>query len=811
MLSDYVDKAATRGVALEATALRTESTAMRAILAHAASDGRLECDELVKNVLAGSTQGLDPEWTAKLARVCALQQSHDTDLEFALRAFKVMNAALPKTVDYRRFHKLHVELLTQESQYEDAERLIEQNPDLQALYYGYLKTDLKNPFLRQDPSLHTAWLEAFNAPLRNKCLAEIRLNDDIDQKPFDRLETATELSAIEDGPLVTVIMTTYHPDPNGVLVSARSIIEQSWRNIELLVVDDGSPSEYNDTLDALASLDPRVRVIRLLNNGGTYRARNVGISEAQGKYITGQDADDWSHPHRIERQVRTLEADPALPAVQAFAITMNEDLVRMRPGYNPFIQSAPTLMVKQEIAEKLGGYLDARKAADNEFRHRISRFTGKEVKLLKEPLIFMRILASSLSRGDFRAGWQHPARRAFWSSYVEWHESAVEEELAIRPGEDPPVFIPERFKVERTRTDNRHPEYDVVFVGDWRQLGGPQISMLNEIEALRQQDLQIAVMHLEATRFMASSAKKLCAPVQKLINEGAVTQLLPDEKANLKLLVLRYPPILQFPPDTPISASVERLIILANQAPSERDGSDIRYIPVECADNAERLFGTRGTWAPQGPTVRSALDGLLDPDEIAEYDIPGIIDTDLWRADRSYFRGDRPILGRHSRDNAMKWPEDPADLEAAYPSHGKFDVRVMGGARAALKVTGASRAPSSWVIFETNEMPVRAFLNSLDYFVYFQHSAAYDAFGRAVLEALASGCVTILPAHFQETFGNAAIYAAPDQVEELVSYYHERPVEFVKQANRAMEIVEERFSFKGYASLIQSILAQDQR
>lgn len=808
MLSDYVAKAAPKGVALEATALRTESTAMRDILAHAASDGQLESAELTQLVLDGSTRGLDPEWTAKLARLCALQNSQESDLEFAFKALKYTNEILPKTAEYRRFHKLQVELLMQEKKYKEAEHLVEHNPDLKNLYYDYLGTDLKNPFLRKDESLYSTWLESFNAPLHKKELAEVRLNRDSGKKPFDRLEAAAPLAPIEEGPLVTVIMTTYHPDHEGVLLSARSILEQTWRNLELLVVDDASPKEYEDTLHELTSLDPRVRVIRLPENGGTYRARNVGISEARGTFVTGQDADDWSHPQRLARQVEVLAAEPELPGVQAFAITMDEDMIRMRPGYNPFIQSAPTLMVKHEIASELGGYLDARKAADNEFRHRIGVFSGTEVKLIKEPLIFMRILSDSLSRGDFRAGWQHPSRRAFWSSYVEWHKSSKTDELVLRPGQTPPVLIPERFKVVQQPGEILRPQFDAVFAGDWRQLGGPQISMLNEIEALRRRGLRIGVMHLEATRFMASNAKKLCAPVQALINEGVVTHLLPDEDAEIKLLVLRYPPILQFPSDTPITAQVRRLIILANQAPSERDGTDIRYLPAECADNAEKLFGVRGLWVPQGPTVRFALDGLLDQREIADYDIPGIIDTDLWRSDRSYFRGDKAILGRHSRDNVMKWPEDPTELEAAYPSHGEVDVRMMGGARSALEVLGKSHTPGAWVVFGTNEMPVRAFLNSIDYFVYFQHSAAYDAFGRAVLEALATGCLTILPYHFQETFGDAAIYAEPGQIEELVSHYHAHPDEFLRQANRAMDIVEKRFSFNEYASLIQNILVQ---
>lgn len=804
MLQDYALRAEQRGIAAEATALRSESVAMREIFAFGASEGSLTYSEVEQLIAANRTEGLDPEWTVKLARVVGLQNLHQDDRRFALAALSSMNPKLPKTAAYRRFHKLQLELLLSESRFEDAEQIASSSEDLKKLYYGYLPCDVSNPFLRSEGDNFTTWIRRFNAPLRAKSLHEVDVRPG-DGPAFDRLRPKAEPPPVEGGPLVSVVLTTYQPQHNELMNSVRSIIGQTWRNLELIIVDDGSSDQYAPALDAALNLDARITLHRAGTNSGTYSARNIGFALAKGRYVTGQDTDDWSHPQRIERQVAALESDPQATAVQTFAQTMDADLVRTRIGYNPFIQCAVTFMLRTELARELGGYVEARKAADNEFRHRVERFTGRPTVMLKEPLIFVRVRPTSLSRADFKAGWQHPARRAFSSSYTHWHQTSVPADLKLPAEKSAPVVTPHRFAGEK----NFSQRFDIVYAGDWTQLGGPQFSMLNEIQALQGKGLHIGVMHLDAARFMSTAAKKLCSPVQELINSGEVTHLLADDSAEVDLLILRYPPILQFPSSTPLKAHIRRLVIIANQAPAERDGTDIRYVPSECADNAEMLFGLRGLWAPQGPTVRQALIGHLQPDEITPYDVLGILDSDQWRTNRSYFRSKVPVLGRHSRDNVMKWPENSSALSAIYPTDASVDVRIMGGATTARNVLEKDHYPPNWVVFETNEMNVRSFLNSIDFFVYFQHSSAYDAFGRSVLEALAAGCVTILPHHFEETFGEAALYAEPAEVASLIRDHYENPLKFREQAEKAMAVVEHSFSFLQYVRIIEELLAKE--
>ncbi|MGP9838257.1 glycosyltransferase [Arthrobacter sp. 179] len=806
LLDDYASIASKRGLAAEATAIRTESVALRDVIAHLAGKGLLDREELEQRVLDGRDVDCDAYWLAALARVAALQQFLTHDLEFALKAFRVANPKLVKDVKSRRFRKLEVEVLLEAGRDKEAAGLLAQDKDLERLYYGYLSAELSNPYRSGDTSGGTKWLRSLNAPLLAHKLEPVSIRQDVDV-PFNGLTCDPGEGSKLSGPLISVVMTTYCPNVQSLRASVASILGQSWQNIELIIVDDCSPDEYAMDLEEVAAGDTRIRLLKCAVNGGTYLARNEGLKAARGEFITGQDDDDWSHPRRLERQIACLRKNPASPGCRVFSIASSENLVRIRPGYNPQNPNASSLMFRRQYLGGLGGYLGARKAADTEFQKRLEKVAENAVVDLKEPLTFVRILPNSLSRGDFRAGWSHPARRAFKASYALWHEKAALDDLKVWDGDQQAVLIPRKFAILPSEPE----AVDVVFAGDWRQFGGPQKSMLEEMRALREAGYSIGVLHLEAPRFMSTATKPLCAPIQELLNDGIVRQILFDEPREVGLLVLRYPPILQFPTFFKSALEIDRFVILANQAPSERDGSDIRYVVESCADHGERLFGQRGLWVPQGPTVRGAIEGCVAPDELAGFDMPGILSVAEWCVDRGTFRNNVPVIGRHSRDNRMKWPETAAATIEAYPIDGSVDVRIMGGANVPLGLLELDFPPLDWVVFDTDELPVRSFLGSLDFFVFFQHSLAFEAFGRSVLEAIASGCVVILPDHYRPVFGDGAIYCDPSEVGPLVSSLYADPAAYRRQARRAIEIAESKFGYGTYVELVETLLGDVHR
>ena len=98
----------------------------------------------------------------------------------------------------------------------------------------------------------------------------------------------------EQTPLISVIIPVYNVG-EFLLPCLDSLMAQSYKNLEILLIDDGSTDGSGDRCDAYAQKDSRFRVIHK-ENGGVSSARNLGLDMAQGEYIAFIDADDWVAP-----------------------------------------------------------------------------------------------------------------------------------------------------------------------------------------------------------------------------------------------------------------------------------------------------------------------------------------------------------------------------------------------------------------------------------------------------------------------------------------------------------------------------------
>ncbi|RRR96554.1 glycosyltransferase [Glycomyces terrestris] len=790
-------KARRRG-SLVSTALRTRSPGGRWLLAAAATRS-LTLPQLIDAAREGRRVDADPAALCDLARVVGLQFGTEEDRRDALALFDLALAiGGPKRVPVRAA-AVHAQLAYAAGDLDRVRRLLRRYRQLPALERDALLADLGHPDAGGD---ERAWAGRLAALCRQP---ELRLDPDASLPWFDRLRGGAAPASV-DGPKVSVVMTAYRPGP-ALLTAVRSVLEGTWANLEVLVVDDASGPEYGDVFDAAAALDDRVRILRQAENGGTFAARNTAFDAAAGEFVTGLDSDDWAAPRRLERSVAPLLADPGLQLTYGEAFLFNEDLTATRPGRVLTTASTASMTFRRGALDRLGYYDEIRKGADTEFLQRFSAAYGEAAvrRLAGTWDTVMRQAPGSLSREEFGPGWKHPSRRAYQSSYPLWHRQ-------IAAGEADP-YLPRRpvrrpfwapYHAAVARAEQRTRRFDVVFCLDWRPFGGPQKSTIEEVKALRAAGLSVAVMHLESWRHMTTEDRPMCEPIQRMVNDGAVEQVLPTDDVECRLLVLRYPPILQFRSGERSAVRPERMVVLANQAPAERDGSDVRYDPDGCHANAADMFGTEPLWVPQGPQVREALAGLT-AGPLADFDMPGIIDTADLHPARTGFRSKLPVVGRHSRDDRTKWPT-AADLPLVYPGDGRWDVRVMGGVKSVAEITGAP-APAEWTCYGFNETDVDSFLYQLDFWIYFPHPRQYEAFGRAVLEALAAGCVTVLPPRFEPVFGDAALYCEPAEVIPLVDGLYADPERFLARSALAQQRVRERFSHDSYRALVAGLLA----
>lgn len=114
-------------------------------------------------------------------------------------------------------------------------------------------------------------------------------------------------------PLVSVIMPTY----NGaawLAASVESVLTQTYRHLELILVDDGSTDETRSMIDTLVAHDARVRAV-YKTNGGVASARNAGLAAARGEYIAFLDQDDRYAATKLASQVAFLAQHPAVDLV----------------------------------------------------------------------------------------------------------------------------------------------------------------------------------------------------------------------------------------------------------------------------------------------------------------------------------------------------------------------------------------------------------------------------------------------------------------------------------------------------------------
>jgi glycosyltransferase involved in cell wall biosynthesis len=110
-------------------------------------------------------------------------------------------------------------------------------------------------------------------------------------------------------PAISVVMPAYNA-AGYVREALDSMLAQTFRDFELIVVDDASTDATPEILAEYARADPRVQVLRNSTNGKIAKSLNRGIEAAAGRYVARMDADDWSYPDRLEKQFAYMESHP---------------------------------------------------------------------------------------------------------------------------------------------------------------------------------------------------------------------------------------------------------------------------------------------------------------------------------------------------------------------------------------------------------------------------------------------------------------------------------------------------------------------
>ena len=351
--------------------------------------------------------------------------------------------------------------------------------------------------------------------------------------------------------------------------------------------------------------------------------------------------------------------------------------------------------------------------------------------------------------------------------------------------------------------------FDVVILCDLRFPGGTSTSIAAEIDAAASAGYRVGLAHLDAASL--STDRPIHPALRQRLDDATATLVLPGQRVRSRLVEIRHPMVVARDLGGPLPIDTDMVILVAGQAPRDRDGT-VHYDPALVDGHAAAALGVRPVWRPISPVVRKALGSAADRDEIVlGDDWVEIIDPTRWDTQRSGpLDPSRPVIGRHSRPDPLKWPANAEELLAAYPDEAPgpntIGVRVLGGTAGVTDILG--NEPAHWEIHEFGSIDPAAFLASIDVFVYHHHPALVEAFGRTVLEALAAGIPAIAPPSLEVLFGDGCLYATPTQTRELVEDLCRDPVRWRDQADRGRRLVAARFSSEAHLTRLRAVIGK---
>ena len=226
--------------------------------------------------------------------------------------------------------------------------------------------------------------------------------------------------------LVSIIMPLYNSE-KFIEESINSVLEQTYNNWELIVIDDNSKDNSKGTVNKFCSRDARINLISLKSNSGAAFARQIGIDEARGDYLAFLDSDDKWHPEKLLRQIsfmKTFNSTISCTGYQSFSQKKGVERTFLPPKktddkrvlYDCPIGNSTVIIDKQKF--KSINIPNIRKRNDDALWLSLLR-KGGYIDGFKEVLCMYRIGNNSLSSNKLSLVYYH------WKLYREFEKMSV--------------------------------------------------------------------------------------------------------------------------------------------------------------------------------------------------------------------------------------------------------------------------------------------------------------------------------------------------------------------------------------------------
>ena len=222
---------------------------------------------------------------------------------------------------------------------------------------------------------------------------------------------------------VSILMCVFND--SGYLQDAiNSVTQQTWKNFEFIIVDDGSDDNTPEILSTLSNYDNRIKIFRKQNSGLT-ASLNYGLRFCSAPLIARIDSDDLWSPEKLEVQMNFMQKHPSISLLGSSAYLIRENGRIISTKYYPSSNKAlrnnllkkkghfphSSVIIRKKILDILGGYDESfKKAQDYELWLRIS--SDFKISCIKKPLVSIRKHANQISSGDTEKQQFFDSRRA---------------------------------------------------------------------------------------------------------------------------------------------------------------------------------------------------------------------------------------------------------------------------------------------------------------------------------------------------------------------------------------------------------------
>lgn len=232
-------------------------------------------------------------------------------------------------------------------------------------------------------------------------------------------------------PLISITLSVYNFE--NVSRAIQSILDQTYTNYELIIVDDCSTDNtYENITEFLEDHDNgKIKLYRNERNYGTYYSRNFAITKSKGEYITNIDADDEYLPHKLSTDVDTINKYPEM----LISFTLSSCKRRCYAS----------MIFKKSIIKDIGYFDSVRYGTDQEYLWRIIKVYGKH-RVIDRRINTYKVHLTKISLTRNQPMSRRLARKKYYEECKKWHNTStklyIPFPLKERPFPVNPLMLP---------------------------------------------------------------------------------------------------------------------------------------------------------------------------------------------------------------------------------------------------------------------------------------------------------------------------------------------------------------------------------